>query len=114
MPENDYDPMPPSWREAFHKALLRTDDWLRHSGPEPEVYLDETPMAAQTLFHLMTKFDRDRMRDVEIQLTYEILGGLKEAQRYAISSNPSYGKAAKYLARRIAERKAELEGRRWR
>jgi hypothetical protein len=114
MPENDYDPMPPSWREAFHKALLRTDDWLRHSGPEPEVYLDETPMAAQTLFHLMTKFDRDRMRDVEIQLTYEILGGLKEAQRYAITSNPSYGKAAKYLARRIAERKAELEGRRWR
>jgi hypothetical protein len=114
MPENDYDPMPQSWREAFHKALLRTDDWLRHSGPEPEVYLDETPMAAQTLFHLMTKFDQDRMRDMEIQLTYEILGGLKEAQRYAISSNPSYGKAAKYLARRIAERKAEVEGRRWR
>jgi hypothetical protein len=75
MPENDYDPMPQSWREAFHKALLRTDDWLRHSGPEPEVYLDETPMAAQTLFHLMTKFDQDRMRDMEIQLTYEILGG---------------------------------------
>jgi hypothetical protein len=54
------------------------------------------------------------MRDEEIQLTYEILGGLREAQRYAITSNPSYGKAAKYLARRIAERKAELEGRRWR
>ena|ERR1700733_4465377 len=80
MPENDHDPMPQAWRDAFHKALLRTDDWIRHSGPEPEVYLDGTPMAAQTLFHLMTKFDQDRMRDVEIQLTHEILGGLREAR----------------------------------
>jgi hypothetical protein len=96
MPENDHDPMPQAWRDAFHKALLRTDDWIRHSGLEPEVYLDGTPMAAQTLFHLMTKFDQDRMRDVEIQLTHEILGGLRVAHGTFSPPAPSYGKAAKY------------------
>lgn len=108
MPESDYDPMPKSYREAFHKALVRTNDWICHSGPEPELYLDGTPMTVQTLFHLMTKFDQDLMRDVEIQLTFEILGDVWEAQRAAINSHPSCRNAAKYVARRIAERKAEL------
>ncbi len=66
--------------ENVHKALVRTNDWICHSGPEPELYLDGTPMTVQTLFHLMTKFDQDLMRDVEIQLTFEILGDVWEAQ----------------------------------
>ena len=110
MPENDYDSMSESYREAFQRALVRTFDWIRHSGPEPEVDLDGTSIAAQTLFDRMTKFGQDQMPAVEIQLTCEILGGIRDA----VTSTPSYGNAARYLVRRIKERKAELQGRRWR
>ena len=112
MPENDYDSMPESYREGFQRALVRTFDWIRHDGPEPKVDLDGTPIAAQTLFDLMTKFGRDQMHAIEIQLTYEILGGVREAEQDAIRSDPSCGNAATYLVRRIGERKAELERRR--
>jgi hypothetical protein len=111
LPENDFESMPDSYREAFQRALVRTHDWIRRDGPEPKVNLDGTPIAAQTLFDLMTKFRRDEMQAIEIQLTYEILGGVREAEQNAIRSDPSCGNAAKYLVRRIGERKAELERR---
>ena len=114
MPENDYDAMSESYREAFQRALVRTFDWIRHSGPEPEVDLNGTSIAAQTLFNRMTKFGLDQMPAVEIQLTCEILGGIRDAERDAVTSTPSYSNAARYLVRRIKERKAELQGRRWR
>ena len=80
----------------------------RHSGPEPEVDLDGTSIAAQTLFDRMTKFGLDQMPAIEIQLTCEILGDTRDAERDAVTSTPSYGNAARYLVRRIKERKAEL------
>jgi hypothetical protein len=112
MPESEYDAIPESYREAFQRALVRTFDWFRHDGPEPKVDLDGTPITAQTVFDLMTKFDRDWMQALEIQLTQAILGAVRQAERDAITSNPSYGNAARYLARRIRERKAELQRRR--
>ena len=112
LPENDFESMPESYRDAFQRALVRTRDWIRRDGPEPNLNLDGTPIAAQTLFDLMTKFRRDEMQAIEIQLTYEILGGVREAEQDAIRSDPSYGNAAKYLVRRIGERRAELERRR--
>ncbi|MGC1356429.1 MAG: hypothetical protein WA851_11650, partial [Xanthobacteraceae bacterium] len=111
MPENDYDAMSESYREAFQCALVRTFDWIRHSGPEPEVDLNGTSIAAQTLFNRMTKFGLDQMPAIEIQLTCEILGGTRDAERDAVTSTPSYGNAARYLVRRIKERKVELQGR---
>ena len=114
MPENDYELMAESYREAFQRALVRTFDWIRHSGPEPEVDLDGTSIAAQTLFDRMTKFGQDQMPAIEIQLTCEILGGIRDAERDSVTSSPSYGNASRYLVRRIKQRKAELQGRRWR
>lgn len=107
LPENDFDGMPEPYREAFQRALVRTFDWIRHGGAEPQVDLDGRPIAAQMLFELMTKFGRLPMRAVEIQLTQAILGAAREAERNAVASNPSYGNAARYLVRRIRERKAE-------
>jgi hypothetical protein len=66
MPENDYDSMTESYREAFQRALVRTFDWIRQSGPEPEVDLDGKSIAAQTLFDRMTKFGQDQMPAIEI------------------------------------------------
>jgi hypothetical protein len=109
LPENDFESMPNSYREAFQRALVRTFDWLRHGGAEPDVDLDGMPITAQTLFDLMTRFARDEMEAVEIQLTHEILGIVRQAERDAITSNPSYGNAARYLGRRIRDRKAELQ-----
>ena len=74
--------MSKSYREAFQRALVRTFDWIRHSGPEPEVDLDGTSIAAQTLFDRMTKFGQDQMPAVEIQLTCEILGGIRRGRRH--------------------------------
>jgi hypothetical protein len=112
MPESDYDPLPESYRDAFQCALVRTFDWIRHGGPDPTVDLDGKPIPAQRLFDLMTKFDRDWMQAIEIQLTQAIIGAVRQAERDAITSDPSYSNAAKYLVRRIGERKAELERRR--
>ena len=51
----------------------------------------------------MTKFGLDQMPAVEIQLTCEILGDIRDAERDAVTSTPSYGNAARYLVRRIKD-----------
>ncbi len=105
---NDYYPMSEEYREAFRAALVRTHDWMRHGGPEPECHLENQPYVASTFFDLMTKFDQDEMSKTDCAIVLKIIGGAREAERADIERDPSYGNAAKHLVRRIAERKGEL------
>jgi hypothetical protein len=105
------DPMLESHRESFHAALVRTRDWRRHGGPEPECYLENRPLPASTFFDFMTKF-AEPMPPIDLNLALQIIGGVRETERADIERDPSYGTAAKHLARRIKDELEQREKRR--
>jgi hypothetical protein len=110
MSDDDYFPMPKSDRDAFRFAVLKLHEW-RHGEPEPEVSLEGKQYPISAIFGFADKFVQDKMPDDVLLLARGIFDETGAAEKSEIDSNPSYGNAAKILARRVRERHAEFKRR---
>jgi hypothetical protein len=93
-------PIPRELRDAFNAAIAAYLIWCR-GDPEPEVGLDQKPYPISAICGLVTKFS-DSMPEELWHVLTSAPGSFGEI------TDRSYGSAASYLYRNIAERKKQF------
>ena len=81
-------PMPQSFREAFHRAIVQTHDWIRSGGREPKCTLEDQSWLADTLFGAMTEFDQDQLPEPDREIVLQIIGGVRSDERADMERDP--------------------------